>query len=113
MPSSLKRGTVVTGLCMQVPHKMNVANMEFSVLGVVVVVISKNIYYGLDHRDGSVEKVFAKQAEGLGSPESMWKPAEMAAAWKEPGVSQRMLTRQVRTDELWLQGGTEPQSESN
>lgn len=34
----------------------------------------------------------------------------MAAAWKEPGVSQRMLTRQVRTDELWFQGGTEPQS---
>lgn len=60
---------------MQVPHKMNVANMEFSVLGVVVVVvISKNIHDGLDHRDGSVEKVFAKQAEGLGSPESMWKP---------------------------------------
>ena len=57
-------------------------NMEFSILGVVVVVISKNIHDGLDHRDGLVEKVFAKQAEGLGSQESMWKPAEMAAAWK-------------------------------
>lgn len=47
-------------------------NMEFSILGffVVVVVISKNIYDGLGHQDGSVEKVFAKQA-GLGSPESM------------------------------------------
>lgn len=69
---------MVTVLCGAGPtqdERGKSGNMEFSILGVsVVVVISKNIYDVLGHRDGSVQKVFAKQAEGLGSPETMWKP---------------------------------------